>query len=207
MKIRKFMCVTVLSLVVGMTALTGCTNTTKMYGKELNSKLSGLSVSIRTYDENSNNLDYIHGESVSVSRDTKFDSQNTEGESNKDSSVINISIGSDEISHVGSSLIMAEESLVDIYKEYNQTVNVENEDTSIPIINRVVNRFKNLTTGKDRTLLIRSQSGVPLATYVGNNVSIFACDIPKTTVFLVDNQVLLVYRCDYTIYDTALLTE
>ena len=88
-----------------------------------------------------------------------------------------------------------------------KTVDINNTDRSIPIINSIVNSFKNVTSGKEKTILIRSQNGTPLATYVGNKVSIFSVDIPKTTAFLVDNKVLLVYRCDYTVYDTALLLD
>ena len=109
--------------------------------------------------------------------------------------------------HVGSSLVMAEDGLYDIFGEYAKTVDINNTDRSIPIINSIVNSFKNVTSGKEKTILIRSQNGTPLATYVGNKVSIFSVDIPKTTAFLVDNKVLLVYRCDYTVYDTALLLD
>ncbi len=37
------------------------------------------------------------------------------------------------------------------------------------------------------------------------NTEIFSSDIPKTTVFRVDGKLLLVYRADYTAYDSDLL--
>lgn len=37
------------------------------------------------------------------------------------------------------------------------------------------------------------------------NTEIFSSDIPKTTVFRVDGKLLLVYRADYTAYDSGLL--
>ncbi|OYX53471.1 hypothetical protein B7Y92_02920 [Candidatus Saccharibacteria bacterium 32-50-13] len=37
------------------------------------------------------------------------------------------------------------------------------------------------------------------------NTEIFSGDIPKTTVFRVDGKLLLVYRADYTAYDSDLL--
>lgn len=170
---------------------------------ELTQKLVGLSVNIRTFDEESNVIDKVTGKSVSIVRDSKFDSSNE----NKDSSVLKITIGKSEISHVGSSLIMAEDSLSDIFDEYYKTVDIENSDRSIPIINRIVNGVLNDTVGKEKTILIRSQSGKPLATYVGNSVSSFSVDIPNTTAFLIDGKMLLVYRCDFITYDTALLLE
>ena len=78
-------------------------------------------------------------------------------------------------------------------------------DRSVPILNQMINQFQNDFTGKSRVLLIRSQLGFPLATYAGNKVSIFSTDVPKTTGFLVDGKKLVVYRADYTVYDTALL--
>ncbi|MCM3273784.1 DUF5052 family protein [Paenibacillus elgii] len=56
-------------------------------------------------------------------------------------------------------------------------------------------------------ILIRSQSGQPLATFVGNKVSYFATDIDKSTAFLIDGKYLFIYRCDYTIYDLSLLKQ
>lgn len=170
---------------------------------ELTQKLVGISVDIRTFDEESNVIDKVTGKSVSIVRDSKFDSSSE----SKDSSVLKITVGKSEMSHVGSSLIMAEEGLYDIFDEYMKTVDIENSDRSIPVINRVVNGVLNDTVGKEKTILIRSQSGKPLATYVGNSVSSFSVDIPNTTAFLVDGKMLIVYRCDFTTYDTALLLE
>ncbi|WP_097006731.1 DUF5052 family protein [Lacrimispora amygdalina] len=185
--------------------LTGCSSF-NMAAADLEAKLKGLDVIIRTFDEESQVIDKVKGKSVMIERDTTFDTVTSEG-SNKDSSVIKISIGKNVMHHVGSSLIMAEDGLQDIFEEYAKTVDVTNTDRSVPFINSMVDTFKNVTTGKAKTILIRSQNGTPLATYLGNEVSIFSPDIPKTTVLLVDGQVLLIYRCDYTIYDTALLLE
>jgi len=185
--------------------LTGCSSF-NMSVKDLQSKLNGLDVVIRTFDEESKVIDKVNGKSVMIERDTTFDTETSEG-SNKDSSVIKISIGKNVMHHVGSSLIMAEDGLQDIFEEYAKTVDITNTDRSVPFINSMIDSFKNVTTGKAKVILIRSQNGTPLATYLGNEVSIFSPDIPKTTVLLVDGQVLLIYRCDYTIYDTALLME
>lgn len=180
---------------------------TSMSVKDLESKLSGLEMDIRSFDEESNVIDHITGKSVMVERNTTFDTV-TDGSSNKDSSVITITVGKNRIDHVGSSLIVAEKGLYDVFDEYTKTVDISNaEKRGVPVINSVVNSFKNITSGTKKTLLIRSQNGTPLATYVGDNVSIFSVDIPKSTAFLIDKKVLLVYRCDYTLYDTELLLD
>lgn len=174
-----------------------------MTATDLKSNLSGISVTIRTFDEESNIIDRINGKSVNITRDTTFDSSSE----SKDSSVIKITVGSNEINHVGSSLVMADKGLNDIFDEYKKSADIENSDSSVPVINRVVHSVINDTTGKKRTVLIRSQNGTPLATYMGDKVSTFSVDIPKTTAFLIDGKLLIVYRCDYTVYDTELLLE
>lgn len=171
---------------------------------DLKSKLNGREVTIRTFDEESHVIDSISGKSVMIERDTKFDSANSEGGSNKDSSVLKITIGKNEMLHVGSSLIMAEDGLTDVFSEYTKTVNIQNLDRSVPIINCMINSLRNNSTGAAKMILIRSQNGTPLATYLGTHVSTFAVDIPKTTAFLIDDKVLLVYRSDYSVYDLAL---
>lgn len=201
-KLRQIL--SVLLILTTTLSLSGCASIQMTY-KDLESKLYGLPVTIRTFDEESNVIDKIRGTSVAVMRDSTFDTRDGEGKSKSDSSVIQISIGKNMINHVGSSLIMAEDGLEDIFEEYSQTVDVKNFDRGTPFINFMVNDFKNITTGKSKVILIRSQNGTPLATYMGNSVSLFSSDIPKTTVLLVDGHVLMIYRCDYTIYDTELL--
>lgn len=182
--------------------LSGCAKV-HMTATDLKRDLSGISVTIRTFDEESNIIDRINGKSVNITRDTTFDSSSE----SKDSSVIKITVGSNEINHVGSSLVMADKGLNDIFDEYKKSADIENSDSSVPVINRVVHSVINDTTGKKRTVLIRSQNGTPLATYMGDKVSTFSVDIPKTTAFLIDGKLLIVYRCDYTVYDTELLLE
>lgn len=53
--------------------------------------------------------------------------------------------------------------------------------------------------------MIRSQNGTPLAAYAGDRVSLDKSDAPKTSELLIDGKRLVIYRCDYTIYDRELL--
>ena len=204
MKQKKITMLAVVMLIVSM-FMNGCASV-QMTATELEAKLKGLEVTIRTFDEESQVIDKINGKSAMIERDTTFDTKNSEG-SNKDSSVVKITIGKNEMRHVDSSLILAETGMYDVFDEYSKTVDITNQERGVPMLNSMVNSFKNITSGKAKTILIRSQNGKPLATYVGDSVSVFSVDIPKTTAFLVDGKILIVYRCDYTVYDTALLLE
>ena len=167
----------------------------------------GLEMTVRTFDESSQLIDEMSGKSLSIERNAEFDSVYAEGNSKADSSVLKVTIGQYEMDHVGSSLIAAEEGLEDLFAKYQKTVTVEEDSKAIPVVNRMVSQLKNDFTGKAKVILIRSQNGTPLATYAGDKVSLYTSDAPKTSELLIDGKRLIIYRCDYTIYDRELLEE
>ena len=171
----------------------------------LKEQFVGRELTVQTYDENSQMIDRVQGKSVSIEADEEFSLKDANGDTVEKSSVLNITVGGKQMLHVGSSLIAYEDGLQNIFEEYLQQVDLNSFDRSVPFINRMVNDLQNLTTGKEKVVLIRSQSGQPLATFAGNDVSYFATDIDKSTGIMIDGKYLFIYRCDYTIYDLALL--
>lgn len=191
--------------VAGLFLLSGCQEV-DMTSKAIQEKIDGVSMTVKTYDENSQVIDTVTGKSMMIDRDSRFDSTNSDGKSQRDSSVVDITIGQKEMVHVGSSLIAQEEGLTDIFDKYAKTVNITSDDTrGMPFMNKIMNRYTDSFKGKERVILIRSQNGTPLATYAGNKVTPFSTDVPKSTALLIDDKLLLIYRCDYTIYDKSLL--
>lgn len=186
--------------------LAGC-QAVDNYLKNLEEDFEGLTMVVRTFDEDSQVIDRIEGKSMSFSRNSDFDKHDNEGKTTKLGSVLKITIGKHEIDHVGSSLVAEEKGLHDIFADYRKTVDLKNDNSDIPIINRIVSAYKNDFTGKSKVILIRSQKGTPLATYSGEKVSINDSSVPNTTELLIDGKRLLIYRCDYTIYDLELLQE
>ncbi|MGJ0848746.1 DUF5052 family protein [Tissierella praeacuta] len=201
---RKKFIILLVVLIPILSMLNGCALFSNEIGK-MKENLRGRTATIQTYDEESNIIDSIKGNSISITSEDKFNSKDEEGNIINKSSVINLTIGGKSMVHVGSSLILYEEGLTDIFNEYSKKVDIENINRSTPFINRMVNDMTNLTFGKARVVLIRSQSGKPLATFVGNKVSYFATGIDKSTGILIDGKYLFIYRCDYTIYDMELL--
>ncbi|MFK7696239.1 DUF5052 family protein [Paenibacillus sp. HJGM_3] len=194
----------ILSALASLLVLTSCNMFTNDFGK-LKSAFQGRDAVIQTYDEDSNLIDRIAGKSIDIGADDKFAIKDSEGKTVQKSGVLSFTVGGKVMTHVGSSLILAEKGLTDLVAEYAKTNSISNNDRSVPFINRIVNGMQNLTTGKEMIILIRSQSGKPLATYSGNSVSYFATDIDKSTGFIIDGKYLFVYRCDYTIYEKSLL--
>ncbi|WP_274364285.1 DUF5052 family protein [Paenibacillus thermotolerans] len=185
-------------------ALSGCSWFSNEMGK-LKSALKGREAIIQTYDENSSIIDRIEGKSIDIGANGSFEITDNEGNTVEKSSVLNISVGGKTMMHVGSSLILREKGLIDVFDEYAKTADMINNDRSVPFLNKMVNGVKNLTTGQNILILVRSQTGKPLASFVGNRVSYFATDIDKSTGFIIDGKYLFIYRCDYTVYDLDLL--
>ena len=191
-------------MMVAMLVLSGCNWLEYKIGS-LKEQFVGRELTVQTYDENSQMIDRVQGKGVSIEADEDFSLKDANGDTVEKSSVLNITVGGKQMLHVGSSLIAYEDGLQNIFEEYVQQVDLNSFDRSVPFINRMVNDLQNLTTGKEKVVLIRSQSGQPLATFAGDDVSYFATDIDKSTGIMIDGKYLFIYRCDYTIYDLALL--
>ncbi|MCO7125640.1 DUF5052 family protein [Sporolactobacillus shoreicorticis] len=187
-----------------LVALSGC-QVLDFFTTQVEGSLRGLNVTMQTYDADGQPIDTIKGISGSITRDDKFDRTNDKGETTKESSVLNITIGGKQVVHVGSTLIMYEKGLQDVMNKLPQKVLVENQERSMPFVNRIVNNYHNYFDGRSKVILIRSQLGKPIATFTGDRVSYFATEVPNSTGLIIDGKYLFIYRCDFTMYDTSLL--
>lgn len=193
-----------IAAVVALSLFSGCAMF-EAFGEQWNREWNGVSAQMTTYNDDGIPIDSIHGSSFNVTRDTRFDTSDSEGTSNKDSSVLLISLGTEHISHVGSSMTMVQDGLVNIMDETNAVVEFNNTDRGTPWLNDLYEMHRNVWKGKAKTIMIRSQEGTPIAVYTGSEVEILATDVPKSTWFRIDGKFLFVYRSDYTVTDTTLL--
>ncbi len=191
--------------IIATLTLTACAGFAA-FGETLNRAFDGVSATMTTYTQDGVLVDEVHGTSFQVSRDTRFDTSNSDGTSKNDSSVLMISLGENHISHVGSTLILAQDGLTPLAGA-TTTVRFENTEPGTPWLNNFLEYNRNLWAGKAKVIMVRSQDGTPIAIYAGNEVEILATDVPKSTWFRVDGKYLLVYRADYTVYDNELLVE
>ena len=167
----------------------------------------GISATMSTYDQQGHAVDEIKGKSFRVTRDTEFDTKKDDGSSNNDSSVLLISLGDSHIQHVGSSMILAQDGLVDVTAKLPKELRFTNSDSGTPWLNDIKYRFQQLWGGTAKTIMIRSQDGTPIKVYGGNQVQVLSTDVPKSTWFRIDGKTLFVYRCDYTLVDNNLLPK
>lgn len=193
----------VFMLVIPTMSLAGC-QFVENFGNNVEEVFKGLDGTIQTYDENSNIIDQVKGNSISFNANSQFVKTDSEGNSSG-GSVMDITVGGKQIIHVGSTLLFYENGLENIFDEYSKTVSFKNSERSIPVVNKMVNDMKSKFTGHNQVILIRSQSGIPLATFAGDKVSVHSTDVEKMTKITIDGKRMYIYRADYTIYDLDLL--
>lgn len=200
--------ITTLTLTTLLTIpLTGCEffNNTAVNIKE---EFNGLEATIQTFDAKGNVIDNVKGNSIAVQTDNRFDVRGPDGTVTKESSVLNVQIGGNQMYHVGSSLIMQEDGITNVLNDTNARAEIINEDSATPLLTRIKNEFQNDFTGRKSTVLIRSQQGVPIGVYTGNEISTFSAkNIPNSTALLIDGKRLFLYRVEFSIYDTELLGD
>ena len=163
----------------------------------IRSKTTGLPLTISTYDFDGQKIDQVKTKSANIHTDSTMSKTDSNG--NEKSSVLDIDYGNNRMIHVGSTMI-AYEGLKNYQDKFNQHTSINDQNHSVPILNSMYQDFKNQWNSQERIIMIRSQSGKPIATFVGDHVSIHNTDMKNTTEFVIDGHRLIAYRCDYTIY-------
>ncbi|QQP29442.1 DUF5052 family protein [Lactobacillus ultunensis] len=168
----------------------------------MRAKIGALPLTVSTYDSNGQKIDQIKAKSVNIHTDKKMSQQNDNGK--EKSSVIDVDYGKQRMIHVGSTLI-AYEGLKNYEDAFNKHVKIDDQNRSIPLLNTMYQNFKNDWKGDAKVVMIRSQLGMPIAVFTGNDVSIHKSDMKNSTQFVIDGHRLFVYRADYTVYPIASL--
>ena len=183
--------------------LSGCNLFQNQWG-EMMSNWNGRNVTIRTYDADAEQIDSITGKGVKNKQKKKFDVFSG-NETNEKGSVLSITVGRQVIHHVGSSLVANESGLEPLDIDYGK-ISISSEAAGVPYLSHIQAELANKYQGRKKIIMVRSQTGKPLAIYGGDRVSIFAPkDIKNATVLQIDGKYLFLYRTDYTIYDAKLL--
>ena len=163
----------------------------------IKSKFKGLPLTISTYDFDGQKIDQVKAQSADIHTDSEMSKWDSNG--NQQSSVIDVDYGKHRMVHVGSTLI-AYEGMKNYQDEFSKHININDHNSSVPLLNSMYQTFKNQWNSQARVVMIRSQSGKPIAVFVGNHVSIQQSEMKNTTKFTVDGHRLIAYRCDYTVY-------
>lgn len=163
----------------------------------LRSTTTGLPLTVSTYDFDGQKIDQVKAKSAYIHTDSEMSKIDSDG--NEQSSVIDVDYGNKRMTHVGSTLI-AYEGMKNYEDQFSKHVNIDDHEKSVPLLNSMYQDFKNQWNSQARVVMIRSQSGKPIAVFVGNHVSVQSTEMKNSTKFTVDGHRLFAYRCDYTVY-------
>lgn len=123
------------------------------------------------------------------------------------SSVVTINIDGKQIQSCGDTVIFVESGLEPDaefqLKDIQSTTDGSFSDNTI--ISGIVNEYKNYF-GKGQVVVIKSQLGVPICAYSGDDVYWeVRNDLPKTTKLMIDGKALYIHRANFQIIDKDLI--
>lgn len=190
-------------IIILLISLTGCAGIRDMVAK-IKGDLIGQKFVISVYDHYASKTLEITGSKITVGlleNSANFDIEDTGFKSE----VIEITVNGNQMFQVGNTVIFAEEGL-DMVKDYNipTETSVEQGGGFVPL-DRFVNDLKN-SIGKNKTIVISSQLGIPIGVYQGKEVFVtIPQDLPKMTRLNIDGKSLYIHRANYVILDSKML--
>ncbi|MCX7773431.1 MAG: DUF5052 family protein [Clostridia bacterium] len=174
---------------------------------KLQESITGVKFKITVYDAYGNNSLTKVGGNIKIGLEENWANKSADSNGFK-SEVLRITIDGSTWNHVGSSLIAASpgiDTIQDFDYEYLKKLKSEGHSTGFIPLDRVINDYGNMV-GKEKLIVVKSQFGIPIGIYQGNNVRVeIPDDLPKTTRLIIDGQLMYIYRCDYEIMDAALI--
>lgn len=195
MKKRLYLLIATLIIII----LTGCAGL-DAFISSTKGELIGNKYTVWEYDNFGNRVMTIKGDKIALSGTT-----NDEGEIT--SSYIDITIDGHEWNHVGGTLVFCQNG-VDMITDFQtpgDIINDSHDSSGLIAIDRVVNNYKNLM-GKERVVLVYSQTGAPICMFQGDECyEEVPEDIPKTTMLSIDGKLVYVHRANIDIIDAELI--
>ncbi len=170
----------------------------------LRGDLIGNRFEISVYDHYANKTLELNGSKITVGL-LENESNSSSESPGFESSVLEITINGREMIQVGNTVIFAEEGL-DMVEDFQTPSNIEVSGGGgfVPL-DRFVNDLRN-NIGKDKTIIVSSQMGIPIGVYQGERVFVTVPDdLPKMTRLNIDGKSLYIHRANYVILDTDLM--
>ena len=196
--------------IISAILLSGCA----LFSSEINSlkgKLAGVSYTAEFYDNFGAKSFTAEGQRIDIEGNTVEESGfNSDGTSTTNytlSSVITITIDGKQMESCGDTVIFAESGLTkDVDFSLQDIQNTAgNSISSLTSVAKVINKYKN-AFGKPQVVVIKSQLGVPICAYSGDDVYWeIPDDLPKMTKLMIDKKALYIHRANFQIIDKNLI--
>lgn len=181
--------ITILVIIMAL-LLVGCSSLKSSF-KDFSAEWVGLERTFKVFDDYGN-------ETMSVT------GSNTDMQPSEVSNMLMIEVDGSRWQHVGSTLIAYESDLENEVDAYKEAINLEGKGGSITSIDKALNQFVSNTKGLKRIIIIKTQTGVPIAVFEGDQVLVENSALPSTTKILIDDKRLHVYRADLEIIEKSL---
>ena len=183
--------------------LTGCASIRDKIAN-IRGDLIGKHFVISAFDNYANKILTVEGSKITVGL--------LENEANLDpeaagyeSSVLELTVNGKQMFQVGNTIIFSEDGL-DMVEDFGMPtdVTVDSGGGFVPF-DRLINELKN-KIGKEKTIIISSQMGIPIGVYQGEEVFVTVPDnLPKMTRLNIDGKSLYIHRANYIILDTDMI--
>ena len=207
---KKVTLLVILVLVMSVILLSGCSWFSSIMN-DLKGSLIGVPYNIEFYDHYGVKSFITNGKKIDIEGNfvTELGVSSSGGVTTDYtlSSVITITIDGKEMESCGDTVIFAESglkpdiefSLSDISSESNGNI------SDLTSAARIINKYKNYFE-KSRVVVIKSQLGVPICAYSGEDVYWeIPDDLPKMTKLMIDGKVLYIHRANFQIIDQNLI--
>ncbi|QQY79656.1 uncharacterized protein DUF5052 [Keratinibaculum paraultunense] len=200
---KKSKIVLILIINIFIFSLSGCAQIRDKL-KTIRGELIGIHFTISAYDHYANKTLEVDGSKVTVGvleNEANIDPSST----GYQSGVLEITVNGKQMFQVGNTVIFAEDGL-DVVEDFElpSDITVGKGGGFVPM-DRFINNIKN-KIGKEKTIIISSQMGIPLAVYQGKNVYVTVPDdLPKMTRLNIDGKSLYIHRANYIILDTEMM--
>lgn len=211
MNIKKIRLIAILlAIAIISVTLGGCA----LFSSEVHSlkgNLIGVSYTAEFYDNYGVKSFTVSGEKIDIEgntiEETGYDSAGTTTTNYTLSSVLTITIDGKQMESCGDTIIFAENGLkkdVDFSIQDIQSTS-SNSISSLTSVAKVINKYKN-AFGKPQVVVIKSQLGVPICAYSGEDVYWEIPDnLPKMTKLMIDGKALYIHRANFQIIDRDLI--
>jgi hypothetical protein len=198
---KKFALLMLVAAIVASAA--GCSQIRDAVAK-IKGDLIGQRFVISVYDDYADKTLEVTGSKITVGLLENSSNFNVES-TGFESEVIEITVNGKQMFQVGNTVIFAEEGL-DMVKDYAVPTEVSGgQGGGFVPFDRYVNDIKN-QIGKDKTIIISSQLGIPIGVYQGKEVFVTVPDdLPKMTRLNIDGRSLYIHRANYIIMDSDML--
>lgn len=191
-------------MIISLLTLIGCAKISDYFNK-VKGKLIGENMVIEFYNDYGGKTLEVQGSKITIGlleNNANFNVEDTGFES----SVLELTVNGNQFFQVGNTMIVSEEGIdkVEDFEIEDQLISVNHGGGYVPL-DRYINDIKN-KIGKEKTIIISSDLGIPVAVYQGKDVYVtIPSELPKMTRLNIDGKTMYIHRANYIILDTDMI--